>query len=165
MSEFQGKKADKEHIEYFEKRVLNSLRGHLPSHGKVFFDTSSPGGLVAKKVIVPFSEKARNTEASRDNADLIVLGDSLDDMVLDIMEHAINGKSLGIAPKCVKPLETCSDKEIEAYARIKDIVLPEKKTGTKLRQAIKEELEMLEQRHPGIKYSILSSGKKLQELE
>lgn len=150
---------------YFERKVLNSLRGHLPSGGKVRFDTSTLGGRVAFHVIKPFALEARNKCLdNHGKADLLVVGDTLDDEALAVMKDAMGkGRRKG-NKKTARPLMRCSDEEIAAYARIIGLSGPEKERDG-FDSVLKEGLDYMEEKHPGTKYSILKSGSYLESLE
>jgi tRNA(Ile)-lysidine synthase TilS/MesJ len=159
------------------------LRGSLPSGKKVGFDVSTLGGRVAEHVIKPFAEKARNEcvqvksseEAGELGLDLLVLGDTLDDDLVDFMTGVVGWKNRErekqevTCCKTVKPLANCSEKEVLAYAGFKGIdgkkvLASEGGKLVKEKRVLKRELDKMEEKHPGTKFALRNSFKKMEQL-
>ncbi|MCD4739860.1 hypothetical protein K8R43_01560 [archaeon] len=142
---------------YFERKVLNSLRGHLPSKSMVGFDTVSLGGKVAFEVIQPFALNARNecVKNPSEKVDVLIVGTCLEDSVLNVLKESM-GKT--VQQNGIAPLKRCSRKEIECYAGMNSIIgnWPELNDFDSV---LLECLESIEEKHPGIKYAIVNSRK------
>jgi tRNA(Ile)-lysidine synthase TilS/MesJ len=148
---------------------MNSLRGSLPSGGHVGFDVSTLGGRVALYIIEPFALKARNkvVKLSKGKArvDLIVVGDTLDDEAMRTMKSVMQGKAFRESARIARPLARCPESEVKAYARIKKIKAPGEKRERGFDSILREELDLIEGKHPGTKYAILNAGRYLGSLE
>lgn len=158
--------------EYFEKKVLATLRGNLPSHGQVGFDTTALGGEVIMHIVKPYALKARNecieitaitTEKLR-NLDLILTGETLDDLNADTLAYLMGLKDRLEETNSIKPLAKCTDEEVRTYAKIKGIKFHKVKHPGKLAKLIREELDKLEKKHPGTKLSLLKTREYLLSL-
>ena len=146
----------------FEKRVLNTLRGHLPSNGRIGFDVSTLGGRVAFHVIEPLAVKARNKcLESEKGVDLFIVGDTLDDEAISTVKIVIEGKLEKEKSKLVKPLARCLESEVKAYARIRGIESPSQKKASRFDTILREELDLVEEKHLSTKFALFNSKRYL----
>jgi uncharacterized protein (TIGR00269 family) len=123
--------------------------------------------------------KALNIAAKRVGATKIATAHNLDDEIQTFMLNIIHGDPVRIAragptydeeeswfiPR-VKPLCEVLEKEITLYAYLKGIrfqELPCPYAGAALRNDVRKTLNRLEEKHPGIKYTIYGSMEKIRE--
>ncbi len=124
--------------------------------------------------------KALNLAARRAGATKIATAHNLDDEIQTFMLNIIHGDPLRIArtgpvfkdrrlnlvPR-VKPLCEVLEKEITLYAYLKKIRFQENPcpyAGEALRNNVRNTLNRLEEKHPGIKYTIYRSAERLREI-
>jgi uncharacterized protein (TIGR00269 family) len=121
--------------------------------------------------------KALNIAARKVNANKIATGHTLDDEIQTFFLNIVHGSSfrlensssilnentLGLVPR-IKPLCEVLERESALYAYIKGInfqEIPCPYSGEALRNDIRKILNRLENNHPGMKYTILGSMKKI----
>lgn len=151
--------------------MLATLRGNLPSHGTVGFDASTLGGKVAMHVIKPFALKARDkcfetgAKTSAAPYDLVVSGETMDDMVVDTLAYLMGFRKSLSKTKSVKPLAKCTEEEVLVYARINGIKGHIEKEQDNAITVLRKHLDSIEKRHPGTKLSILKTREYLLSLK
>ncbi len=123
--------------------------------------------------------KALNMAAKRIGATKIATAHNLDDEIQTFMLNIIHGDPMRIArtgpaydeeepwfiPR-VKPLCEVLEKEITLYAYLKDVRFQEfpcPYASAALRNDVRNALNRLEEKHPGIKYTIYGSAEKIRE--
>lgn len=123
--------------------------------------------------------KALNIAAKRVDATKIATAHNLDDEIQTFMLNIIHGDPIRIArtgpawdeeeqwfiPR-VKPLCEVLEKEITLYAYLKGVRFQEHPcpyAGAALRNDVRNMLNRLEEKHPGIKYTIYGSMEKIRE--
>jgi len=124
--------------------------------------------------------KALNIIARRVGATKIATAHNLDDEIQTFMLNIIHGDPLriartapvfedeesGLVPR-VKPLCEILEKEITLYAYLRGIRFQENPcpyAGTALRNDVRNTLNRLEEKHPGIKYTIYRSAERIREM-
>jgi uncharacterized protein (TIGR00269 family) len=123
--------------------------------------------------------QALNIAARRVNADKIVTAHNLDDEVQTFLLNIVRGNPLrsvrldhvsdlkvhGLIPR-TKPFREVLEREVALYAYIKQISfqeIPCPYAGQALRNDIRDTLNRLEKKHPGMKYSSHGSMGKIRE--
>jgi len=123
--------------------------------------------------------RALNIAAREANADKIATAHNLDDEIQTFLLNIIHGSPLRIARsgltyslkesgfvERVKPLCEILEKEIALYAYVKQISFQEMPcpyAGEALRNDVRNTLNRLEEKHPGIKYTVYSSMEKIRQ--
>lgn len=120
-----------------------------------------------------------NKKSRELGADRIATGHNLDDEVESILMNFIRGDANRIArgagttksdkfiPR-IKPLERCPEDEVGLYAKLlypkMDFSLKCPYRKIVLRNDIKKMIDILEKNHPGIKFQLFESNKKIREI-
>lgn len=124
--------------------------------------------------------KALNVAAKRAGATKIATAHNLDDEIQTFMLNIIHGdplriartspvfedKEMGLVPR-VKPLCEVLEREITLYAYLRGIRFQENPcpyAGAALRNDVRNTLNRLEEKHPGIKYTIYRSAERIREI-
>ncbi len=123
--------------------------------------------------------RALNIAARKAGVTKLAMAHNLDDETQTFLLNLVHGDPLRIArtgpvsdfkkpgfPQRVKPLCEVLEREVVLYAYVKDIFFQEMPcpyAGEALRNDVRKTLNRLEERHPGIKYTVYSSMEKIRE--
>ncbi len=122
----QRKLSKKEFINYFERKIFRTIRKHsmLPQN-KIITLKSSPS--LNTNVLKPILEKKFQVKFdSKPN----ISSDNLSQLAEDIFKNILQGKFTG-PERNNKPLHLLSDKEVELYAKLKNIKGSKRKQNKK----------------------------------
>lgn len=175
----------------YRERALSIARGFCEALGVPWIATSfkelygsSLGGIIASRpgespcsYCAVLRRKALNHLAGISGADKLALAHNLDDVVQTFLINLIQGdperaiRALspvspprqGVAPR-IKPLFRIPEREVALYAYLNGIPIASSACpygGRAIRNDVRAALNILELKHPGIKYSILKSAQSL----
>lgn len=147
----QRKLNEKEFTDYFERKIFRTIRKYkmLPKNRIVLLKKSEDlNSLVLKKVI---EKKFKVGFSSRPNFN----SDNLSSCAERILKNVIEGNFIGPKPKeeISYPLYFLSDKEIELYAKIKNIGGKKRKPNKKIRELI----DKFAEKNPDIEINIVNA--------
>lgn len=155
-----------------EKRVRKQLRinSQIKKNDKILFINNGSkefyvGEYLFKKIIKGLPVKITTKKSSKLNISAkkhskIIIPWSLDDEAEQFLNFVFNKKKQSrFSKKTIKLLKCLSEEEIEMFAKIKKFKY--KKPKTKQKPKIRQMLDLLEQRYPGYKFSLLNSIKSL----
>ena len=149
-------------IRYFERKVLYTLRKYRMLESAIVVDNKNPKSSVLKYFLnkVSLRNKSKNK--------MTALSDSTDDIAVKVFEVFMKGKYQelkSLTPKFkkgnqtfVRPFYFMLDKEIELYAKLKNI----KMKKIKIDNDVRRWLDDYEQKHLELKNSIVSSLLKIE---
>ncbi len=123
-------------IDYFERKVFRTIRkyGMLPKDKIITLKKSTDiNTIVLKKII----EKKFKTEF---NSKANLSSDNLSDVAEETFKNILQGKFIGPNPEN-KPLYYLSDKEVELYAKLKNIKGSKKKRDKKIQNLFEKFLK------------------------
>lgn len=130
----QKKLNKKEFIDYFERKVFRTIRKYemLPKDRIILMKKSSDLNLVVLKKIL--EGKFRFNFSDEPN----LSSENLSEYAEKILKNVLEGKFIIPKPKdeIARPLYFLSDKEIELYAKIKNIYGEKRKCDKKIRELI-----------------------------
>ena len=145
-------------IKVFERNIFRAIK-----HYEMFSKKDKLGLLKDKnyRIILNILRKItdkRNQEIKLINKPQknlkIILSTNLDDIAITALSNYLNNKTIKIKPnneKLIIPLYFCSDEEIQAYSKFKNIKVSFKQD--RLRRLLNE----IENKYPGTKNSIVNS--------
>jgi hypothetical protein len=112
---------------------------------------------ILNKIGIPI--KSRKTKGS-----LLVTSETLDDVVKTTLFNLLKGKSK--TRESVKILKDIPEAEVELYAKLNklEFIKLKKPVKTALMKAIESNLEKIETKHPGTKFSMNKSFKNLEKV-
>ena len=151
-------------IKVFERKIFRTIK-----HYKMFSKKDKLGLLKDKNYLIILNILKKITDKRKQKIKLIskpqknlkiILSENLDDIAITALSNYLNNKSAKINPvnkRFIIPLYFCSDEEIQAYSKFKNIKISFKQD--KLKRLLNE----IENKYPGTKNSIVNSY--LQSLE
>jgi len=133
------------------RRARKSIRDHgeLKPNQKVFIDDKGALPAVFKSAITGLPLKY----VPRSKAEVIITGKTADDEAVEFLENLFAGKKQKKS-KALNIFENITTAELEKYCEIKKIILPNRK-----KSGLRQKLEELEQRYPGIMFALQKSSK------
>lgn len=144
-------------IRYFERKVLYTLRKYKMLDSAIVIDNKNPKSAVLKHFMKKISPR------NKSKGEVMMLADSTDDISVKIIEVFMKGKYQDLKillPRFkkgnktfVRPFYFMLDKEIELYAKLKDIKMKKIKVDNDVRKW----LDDYEQKHLELKNSVVSS--------
>lgn len=139
---------------HIERRVRNSIREHHPL-------TKGQRVVVQNSVSRYFLEHVVHVQLIlvkklMKKTDLVVSSATQDDLVVSFLEHILFGKKMLKQKKNIFPLfASLTDEELALYCHYRNL------SFVPAKNALKEKLHGLEQRHPGTMHALAKSMKDL----
>ncbi|MCK5321316.1 hypothetical protein KAJ38_01945 [Candidatus Pacearchaeota archaeon] len=132
----QRKLSKKEFIDYFERKIFRTIRKHsiLPKDKIITLKSSSSLNTNILKTVLEKKFQVKFTSKPK------LLSDNLSQLSEDIFKNILQGKFNG--PKINnKPLYLLSDKEVELYAKLKNIKGSKRKKNEKIQNLFEKFLK------------------------
>lgn len=164
--------------EYLERKVFKTIRkfNMIQNEEKQIFILQGPKTHVLLHILQKFA-KLRNEKISfkriktlrptKGKKIIVALTDTLDNTARRMIEMQMSKKISKIsslnpihkerAILQIQPLYFCLDKELEIYAKIKNLRFSRNQLATKFQSKLHHFLEKMEEKHPEIKHAVVNA--------
>lgn len=145
----------------FEKRIRSELHNYpwfKKGEKVIFLDDESCKTEILKKLVLPLLEKARievKLSSKKPRKGRIISADNLEDVIVEFLTAVVENKPWK-KDKIIRPLRQLTDKEINQYAKLKDLKEFKRKQNPAL-----DLVNTLEQKHQETRFALLKSSEKL----